>query len=233
MARPGRRVDWPAPRPGNPGKRWHEWTAAKPADSRNESVLAVLAQSMPLEYLRPAIAHSLRSPDSRRTALTAIRYSGDSSWIPALLDLIEHDTSATELARFASHPSTNCARLAGDVLAHIAGLRTGDRLWIAAPEESTESTGAEYASSDRSDLDHGLLWRPDSAALRRCCGAIRGLQGAAANAARLLAGRPLQAAHAQDVLVNPASSNCSVFMRCFFYAAMGRRPCTTWAILVI
>lgn len=175
-----------------------EWIAANPDHARAETFMAALVQAMPAELLDAAVVQSLRSPKSRRAALAAIRYSGDCRHVPALLDLIEQETTPQALAHYAQAPRGNHARLAADVIAHITGIQIGDGAWMSAPEEDDS---VHLSAAERDDADQGLLW-PDATALRERWAQWQ-QQGVRRAAQRCIAGLPLGVETAHAVLADP------------------------------
>jgi uncharacterized protein (TIGR02270 family) len=135
----------------------------------NTRHLAVWALLAPTEQQHTAIEQALQDRALWRRCLQAMRLTGDAHWLPWLLELMAHETSPPRVQAFFQEPASNLARLAGDVFAHIAGLRIGEQLWASAPEPTDEEDIASDPSipaARKQDPDDGLLW-PDVMALKR------------------------------------------------------------------
>lgn len=148
------------------------WTTAP--EQLHDDALIVLLWRADQASTNRVIEQMLRDGvDDRRRwreALRAIRFQGDARWLPVLLQSIEHQSRDEEVQRYFSEPSSNLARLAGDVFAHLTGARIGEQRWREAPEardeELDEVLGNPYVpASAKRDPDGSLLW-PDAAKLK-------------------------------------------------------------------
>jgi hypothetical protein len=161
-------------------------------------------------------------------APTGMRFSGHVQWLDVLIQVMEHQCGAEPVAQFHSEPASNLARHAADVFAHITGARIGEQLWQHAPEPDAD---AEDAASDpripaarKQDPDDGLLW-PDVDALKRWWAAHRArFTAGGEHQGRYLAGLPLRAASAAQVLVDPLASqlqrhHAALHLRCASHTA--------------
>jgi uncharacterized protein (TIGR02270 family) len=212
------------------------WAAEHPPIQRTFGALAALAQVMASEQLNTSINAAFKRPHHLRNALTAIRFSGDIRWVDTLLQMMTDYSQPAQIAQFFAEPQTNLARLAADVLAHITGLQVGEQLWMQAPEEAEEH---EHAHADheglqevdtasdplvpaarKQDPDDGLLW-PDVAAVKQWWAANqnRFAQVAGTQPHRFVAGLPLNAASAKQILANPIATqlqrhHAALHLRC-------------------
>lgn len=163
--------------------------------------LAAWALLAPTAQQHATIEQALQDRAAWRRCLEVIRLSGDTHWLPWLLELMAHETSAARVQVFFQEPASNLARLAADVFAHVTGLRIGEQMWVPAPEPEDDEDIASDPSipaARKQDPDAGLLW-PDVVALKRWWAAhcTRFDQ-----AQRYLAGQPLSVRSAQQLLVN-------------------------------
>lgn len=196
------------------------------------SVLPAWIQLAQDGSVQALIESELQHREHWRTALAAMRYSGDVRWLDTLIQIMEHQSGAEPVLRFFSEPVSNLARHAADVFAHITGARIGDQLWRAAPEPQPESESeAEDAAPDpripaarKQDLDDGLLW-PNVDAVKRWWSSRRsGFSQGGAHHGRYVAGLPLQAGGATKVLVDPAATqlqrhHAALYLRCAGHTA--------------
>lgn len=152
------------------------------------------------------IETALGQRNHRRAALQAMRFSADPRWLPALLQCAQHQCQPAEVRQFFAEPRSNLARLAGDVFAHLSGACIGHQLWQPVPEpQSDDDLDAEATLLDprtpatsKQDPDGALLW-PDPQALEAWW---QTHGNRLAGSPRLLAGLPLDAASASQVLAN-------------------------------
>lgn len=185
--------------------------------------LAAWAQAATPEPLQVFIRTAGQDPARWRLALTVIRYSGDAAWLPVLLQVMEHQCQPDRLARFHAEPRANVARQAADVFAHVTGLRIGDGRWQAGPQEPGDAddvtTDPCIPAALKQDPDDGLLW-PDVPALKRWWSehAPRFRPG------RYLAGLPLTAASATQVLMQPQATQLQRHHAALFLRVAGRTP---------
>lgn len=163
------------------GATWHRaesilldaWVKA-PAQVTDEQMLVWLWRASPV-VTRPAIEQMLvagrEDPQLLRQALRAMRLQGDAYWLPVLLQCMAHQSQDEEVLRYFAEPASNVARLAGDVFAHITGVRIGHQRWREAPEPPTdvqdEVLDSPYVPvASKRDPDGALLW-PDVEVLNR------------------------------------------------------------------
>lgn len=148
------------------------WLTA-PEQVTDEELVVWLWRAAPATTV-PAIERMLieGNNDRRRwrEALRAIRLQGDPRWLPVLLQCMAHQSQQDEVRRFFVEPSSNLARLAGDVFAHITGARIGHQRWQEAPEapdDAEEALDNPYVpAAAKRDPDGALLW-PDVEVLNR------------------------------------------------------------------
>ncbi|HEY1398001.1 hypothetical protein [Roseateles sp.] len=148
------------------------WITA-PEELTDEELVVWLWRAAPATTV-PAIERMLieGNNDRRRwrEALRAIRFQGDPRWLPVLLQCMAHQSQQDEVRRFFVEPSSNLARLAGDVFAHITGARIGHQRWREAPEAPDDAEDAldnpYVPASAKRDPDGALLW-PDVEVLNR------------------------------------------------------------------
>jgi len=148
------------------------WITA-PEQVADEELLVWLWRAAPATTV-PAIERMLVEGNEDRQrwreALRAIRLQGDPRWLPVLLQCMAHQSQEDEIRRFFVEPSSNLARLAGDVFAHITGARIGHQRWREAPEppdDADEAMDNPYVpAAAKRDPDGALLW-PDVEVLSR------------------------------------------------------------------
>jgi hypothetical protein len=163
------------------GAIWHRaesilldaWVTA-PEQVTDEQLLVWLWRAAP-GVTRPAIEQVLmagREDRQRlRQALRAMRLQGDAHWLPVLLQCMAQQSQDEEVRRYFDEPSSNVARLAGDVFAHITGARIGHQRWREAPEPPNDEVEEAMDSphvpvGSKRDPDGALLW-PDVEVLNR------------------------------------------------------------------
>ncbi|QDQ27523.1 hypothetical protein FNU76_14800 [Chitinimonas arctica] len=211
------------------------WTSENPTGALTQHALAVLAQRLPREILRKSLSAALHLPSHQRSALNAIRYSGDLGWLPVLLDLVEQHSQDDALRAALLEPSTNLARLAGDVLAHLtgrplAGSDQSEALWQHAPAvedlfEADEHGDFPDPASDpdvpiqrKHDPDIDLLW-PDPAKLRRALASLGVADPTTDGQSLYLYGQALTPAYARQLIHDPESPqslryHAALYLRC-------------------
>ncbi len=149
------------------------WVTA-PEQVTDEQLLVLLWRADP-GVTRPLIERILLAgrgdPQQLRQALRAMLLHGDACWLPVLLQCMAHQSQDEELQRYFTEPASNVARLAGDVFAHITGVRIGHQRWREGPEPSTDAQDEVMDSpyvpvASKRDPDGALLW-PDVEALNR------------------------------------------------------------------
>jgi uncharacterized protein (TIGR02270 family) len=209
--------------------------AEHPPVQRTFGALAALSQVMEPRQLNASINAAFKKPQHLRNALTAIRFSGDIRWVGTLLQIMNDYTQPAQIEAFFAEPQLNLARLAADVMAHLTGLQIGEQLWMQAPEEAddleqdhVDHDGVEapdvasnplVPAARKQDPDDGLLW-PDVAAVSQWWSANKDrFQPGSGHAGRYVAGLPLTAASAKQILASPLATqlqrhHAALHLRC-------------------